>query len=91
LIAQHWKLPERIVTGIIHHHTPDEAGDLVADVTHVANAVANRVGTGYVAIEEDLVVNRASLDRLRLSAERFEELVAHVAKRLEDVLARYAN
>ena len=91
LIAQHWKLPARIVTGIIHHHTPDEAGDIVADVTYLANIIAGRVGTGYVASEDELVVNPSTMDRLKLTPERLDELSTQVGKRLEDVIARYSN
>ena len=91
LVAQHWNLPARIVTGITHHHTPDESGDVVADLTHIANVVAKKVGTGTVASEQDLALNPGSLERLKLTPERFEDLVATVAKRLEAVLTRYAS
>ena len=40
IIAQHWKLPERIVKGIIYHHTPADGNDLICDAVYVANIVA---------------------------------------------------
>jgi HD-like signal output (HDOD) protein len=89
LIAQHWNLPDRLVKGIIHHHTPDEAGDLVADVVHVANLAAKQVGAGHWAVEDDKVVNPASLARLRMGAREFDALCAQVGKRLEQVLSQY--
>jgi HD-like signal output (HDOD) protein len=91
LIAQHWNLPPRLVTGIIHHHTPDAAGDIIADAVHVANLVAKRAGTGYSATEQDHQVNPASLSRLGLTATTFDALCAQVSSRLEPMLAMYAG
>ena len=90
LIAQHWQLPDRLVTGIIHHHTPDLAGDLVADAVHVANIAAKLAGTGYSAIETDLQVAPTSLERLGMTDSNLTDLAAQVSGRLETVLAVYA-
>jgi len=90
LIAQNWQLPERLVTGIIHHHTPDLAGDVVADAVHVANIAAKHVGAGHYADEDDRRVNPASLERLELTETGFERLCRQVEKRLEQVLAQYS-
>lgn len=91
LIAQHWKLPDRLVLGIIHHHTPDLANDIIADVVHIANVAAKRVGAGHSVDEEDLRLNPGSLTRLKLSERGFEALCKQVEKRLEQVLAQYKN
>jgi HD-like signal output (HDOD) protein len=90
LIAQNWQLPERLVTGIIHHHTPDLAGDIVADAVHVANIAAKHVGAGHYADEDDRRLNPASLERLELTPQGFEKLCRQVEKRLEQVLAQYS-
>jgi HD-like signal output (HDOD) protein len=89
LIAQHWQLPARLVTGIIHHHTPELAGDIVADAVHVANIAAKRAGTGYSAIESDREVAPSSLERLGMTATGFDNLVTEVGVQLEKVLAVY--
>jgi HD-like signal output (HDOD) protein len=90
LIAQQWHLPERLVIGITHHHTPDQAGDVVADAVHVANTVAKHVGTGHWAESgHDREVNGASMDRLGLKADAFGRLCEKVAARLQDVMAVY--
>jgi HD-like signal output (HDOD) protein len=90
LIAQNWQLPERLVTGIIHHHTPDLAGDVIADAVHVANIAAKHVGAGHYADEDDRRLNPASLERLELTEKGFERLCQQVEKRLEQVLAQYS-
>jgi HD-like signal output (HDOD) protein len=91
LIAQHWNVPERMVTGIIYHHTPDDAGDVIADAVHVANIAAKRAGTGYSASEQDRDVHPASLARLGLTAAAFETLCSRVDARLGQVLALYGG
>jgi HD-like signal output (HDOD) protein len=89
LIAQHWNLPDRLVVGIIHHHTPDDAGDIIADVVHVANVASKHVGAGHWVDEEERAVNPASFGRLKMSPNGFEGLCKQVGKRLEQVLAQY--
>ena len=89
LIAQHWQLPERIVAGIIYHHTPDQTRDVIADAVHVANVSAKLAGTGYTASEADLQVVPSSLERLGMTQEAVLELSSDVAARLEQVLAVY--
>jgi putative nucleotidyltransferase with HDIG domain len=92
LIAQQWQLPERLITGITHHHTPEQAGDIVADAVHVANMVAKQVGTGHWAdSEQEREPNSASMDRLGLSAEAFGRLCEKVDARLKQVLAGYES
>lgn len=89
LIAQHWNLPDRMVVGIIHHHTPDQAGDIIADVVHMANLAAKHVGAGHWVEDDDRQVNPASLARLKMEPRGFEGLVKQVGKRLEQVLSQY--
>lgn len=90
LLAQQWKLPERVVIGIIHHHTPDQAGDIIADATHVANIAAKRAGTGFAANADDLQLAESSLARLGLTTDGFETLCDRVRTRLDRVIAAYA-
>ncbi len=89
LIAQQWELPERLVTGIIYHGTPDDAHDIIADAVHVANTAAKHAGTGFWASEQDRELNPASMDRLGLTDAGFLTLCAEVSERLPRVLALY--
>jgi len=91
LIAQQWQLPDRLVAGIIHHHTPGLAHDVIADVVHVANVAAKLAGTGHSAIGADAEVEADALERLGMPAERMPDLAADVAAQLERVLAVYAG
>jgi HD-like signal output (HDOD) protein len=90
LIAQQWQLPDRIVVGIIHHHTPALAEDVIADAVHVANIAAKLAGTGHTASDADLEVLPASLDRLGMAPDAVAALGSQVTAQLEKVLAVYA-
>ena len=89
LIAQHWSLPDRLVTGIIHHHTPDLANDVIADAVHVANIAAKQAWIGYAPTDADLQVWPASLERIGMTEDGFGDLVTQVRSKLERVLAAY--
>ncbi len=89
LIAQHWQLPERLVTAITYHHTPAEANDVVCDVTYLTNQLAKRAGTGAAAPPEGLSIDRACQDRLGLSDGEVERACAYVQERLDTVLSQY--
>ena len=90
LVAQHWQLPERVVTGIVHHHTPDMANDVIADAVHVANVAAKIAGTGYCAVDADREANPSSLERLGMTTDGLASLADHVSGQLEKVIAVYA-
>ena len=85
IIAQHWQLPERIVKGIIYHHTPADGNDLICDAVYVANIVAKLV---------EIAPPPASLDdgafsRLGLSKSELQQLTAATQSHFESVCARY--
>lgn len=89
LIAQNWQLPSRLVTGIMHHHTPDLADDVIADAVHVADIAAKQVGTGQTVDDEDRRPQAASMARLKLTEKGFDGLCRQVTRRLDQVLAQY--
>jgi putative nucleotidyltransferase with HDIG domain len=91
LIAQHWQLPPRIVTAIIHHHTPEVGRDIVCDVVCAANVVAKRIGSGFVVQPQELEVPRDTLERLKLSPQGVEKMCVRVKERLDGVLAQYQS
>jgi HD-like signal output (HDOD) protein len=91
LIAQHWKLPVRLVRGIIYHHSPQEGDDPVCDVVYLANIAAKKAGAGRFVIEEDAKVESSALDRVRLTEAGFDKLCEQVSLRMKDVVQRYES
>lgn len=84
IVAQHWELPDRIVQGIIHHHTPAEGRDVICDAVYVANLVAKHLEDVPAAAPDADV-----LDRLGLDATRWEQVIAAARSRFDSVRARY--
>jgi putative nucleotidyltransferase with HDIG domain len=89
LMAQHWRLPERIVTGIIYHHEPDAGNDVTADVTYLANLVAKQIEAGLDGRQLDFQPSPAVLERLGLRPDELPTLNQAAAKRYAQVSARY--
>jgi HD-like signal output (HDOD) protein len=85
IIAQHWKLPESIVKGIIYHHTPGEGFDLICDAVYVANLVAKRLEPTPILASFDLDV----LERLGLDPYAIDELTTSAQGHFESVKLSY--
>ena len=90
-IAGHWKLPERLVAGVTHHHTPDESGDVVSDVVYLANVAAKRIGEGVVRHPDEVEASPASLARLGLTPAVWEDLLLTLPAAFEATLAQYTK
>jgi len=86
IIAQHWKLPEKIVKGIIFHHTPAEGLDLICDAVYVANLVAKPVVNASLPTA---VVDPEVMERLGVEQTRLDELTAAAREHYESVSERY--
>ena len=89
LIAEHWGLPGRLANAIRCHHRPDEGNDVVCDVVYLANQVAKRIDAGYTATPEDMSVDPALQERLRLSDSGLDRMCARVRGRLDEAIAQY--
>jgi HD-like signal output (HDOD) protein len=93
VIGIQWQLPERLVTGIVHHHTPEATEDAIGSVVHVADVLAHRAQTicvGSMRGEAPLPPSREAVELLALSELELEEAARAVASELADVLRRYA-
>ena len=91
LVCQHWRMPESIVTGVMHHHTPGLGGAEVCDVVHLSNAVAHHVEDpeSHPMGATLATVDPGTLDRLGVGEAEFVELGARVRSLLGEVLERY--
>ena len=89
LIAQHWKLPDRVVQGIIHHHSPQDGQDIVCDLTYLANEIAHRISP----VREGEIYDDASLEdvarRLGINTLQIAKLRSSTAARVAQVTQRY--
>ena len=97
VIAVEWKLPERLVTGVVHHHDPSKTTDSIASVVHLTDVVAYRAqrrasvaplaSTPQPPLPEP---DPAALQVLGLGANDLERVAESVADELSDVLRRYS-
>ena len=85
LIAQHWKLPERIVKGVIYHHAPAEGNDVICDAVCVANLTAKSIGL----VPQPLHVEADILQRLGLAKAQLDGLTAAARCQFQSVGVRY--
>jgi len=88
LVAQHWKLPEGIVSGILYHHSPDENPQDVCYATYLACHVAETVMGGPDAGRGGDTLER-SLRILELEAETLGQICETTAARFEDISQAY--
>lgn len=89
LIAQHWKLPPRIVLGITYHDVPDEGSDVICDLSYLTNQVAKRVEAEIDARAFVLNVDAGVVERLGLTPQALEGFCSLAAARYEQVSRRY--
>ena len=86
-IAQHWRLPECIVQGIIHHHTP-QGQQPICHATCLANAVAKQA-TGKLELgsseRDDLA---QSMDFLGLTENGLDQLCETATRRFGQISDR---
>jgi HD-like signal output (HDOD) protein len=88
-IAQHWRLPPRIMLGIIHHHTPEQGHDVICDVTYLANLVAKRVEAGLVGKKLEGSLNAGVAERLGLPPDALANISPAASVRYVQVSRRY--
>jgi putative nucleotidyltransferase with HDIG domain len=89
LIAQHWKLPQRVVQGITYHHHPERGQDVICDCVHLANQVAKRIEAGLDGREYELSILPEVAERLGLTKKVLDDLCPIAALRYTQVRLRY--
>lgn len=90
LIAQHWKLPDKILDGITYHHTPANGGTVIPFAVHVADAVANIVAGRWELSDLPRHNLAATWDRLAMREQDFQELHEAVSERFESLRERFS-
>jgi putative nucleotidyltransferase with HDIG domain len=89
IIAQRWKLPQRVVQGIIYHHAPEQSADGIAYLTCLANLLAHDVEAELDRSEHELVIPPDVTEQLALTPDLVEKLRASVESRYEQISQRY--
>ncbi|HJN78079.1 MAG TPA: HDOD domain-containing protein [Myxococcota bacterium] len=92
-VARMWNLPEELVEGIRHHHDPSQAPSgpmqTMADLVHVADALAHMFGFGCDVGGLRRAVQEDSAMRLGLSAEHVDEVVTTSVPDIEERVSSF--
>jgi len=79
LLARAWRFPEALQEAIADHHAPATAlNGSLANLIHVADAVAHGLGLAHQADEMVMPVDRTAWNRLGLDGNRIVELLPAV-------------
>ena len=89
LIAQHWKLPPRVVLGITHHHHPEQGLDVICDLTYLANQVAKHTEASLDGQPCVLSFDPGVAERLGMTVQTLENFYPIAATRYAQVSRRY--
>ncbi len=89
LIAQHWKLPPRVVAGITYHHNPEQGFDVICDLTYLSNQVAKRIEAGLAGRKFDFSVDPKVAERLGLTPQALDTFCPVASQRYTQVSRRY--
>lgn len=89
IIAQHWKLPVRVVQGITHHHTPDRGMDVICDVTYLSNQIAKGIEASVEGRAYEMKLEADVTERLGIEPKIVESLCPIAALRYAQVGRRY--
>ncbi len=86
-VARHWHLPEAVAQAIASHHAParsNEPGPTLADIVHVADALAHGHGFGYDRREHPPLPDGGAWQRLGGDALDLAALTARVQRAVDD-------
>ncbi len=89
LVAQSWKMPESIVKGIIYHHTPEEADDVLCDTVCLADIVAKAVESANPTPTIRPAIRERIPEVLGIALDRIEPFCKFVTARFAELSARY--
>ena len=91
IVAQHWKMPDSIVQGIIYHHTPEETDDVVCGAVYLANNAAKVVEAKLAGGEKELKLSEKVLGQLDTTISELDELCSTAVTKYAELSARFKS
>ncbi|MFH1550552.1 MAG: HDOD domain-containing protein [Planctomycetota bacterium] len=76
MVCRRWNFPESLTRAIEGHHNPDATCDRIVDAVHLANIAAKATGIGLGREGMNLCASRDAAERLGITVEALESLVA---------------
>ena len=91
IVAQHWKMPDSIVKGIIYHHTPEETDDIVCSAVYLANIAAKNVEAKLDGVKYEMELSEETFEELDMNQSQLEELCLTAVSRYAELTARFKS
>ena len=91
MLADAWRFPPVLRSAVAEHHAPAAAtAEALADVIHVANAIAHGLGLMQNADELVMPVEPTAWRRLRLDSEKIRTILAAVADGVDETCLAFS-
>lgn len=90
LVAQEWRLPDRIVRAIAYAGTTVNGDDVLYDFVHLGHVFAGRIGEYAGMPEKELEILPEVAERVGLLPDTVDPLLEKIDERLGEVLRLYA-
>lgn len=90
LVAQEWRLPDRIVRAIAYAGTTVNGDDVLYDFVHLGHVLAGRIGEYAGMPEKELEIAAEVAERVGLQPDTVDPLLEKIEERLGEVLRLYA-
>lgn len=90
LVAQEWRLPDRIVRAIAYAGTTVNGEDVLYDFVHLGHVLAGRIGEYAGMPDKELEILPEVAERVGLLPDTVDPLLEKIDERLGEVLRLYA-
>jgi HD-like signal output (HDOD) protein len=87
LLAEKWNLPPKLISVILHHHQPSEAGRflLEAAIVHLADILCRSLNIGYGGDDKMPALDKTAWDGLRLKPQAIESIMAEINSEFDEI------
>ena len=87
LLAEKWNLPPKLISVILHHHHPSEAGrfSLEAAIVHLADILCRALNIGYGGDNKMPALDKLAWQSLRIRPQTIEAIMAEINKEFDDI------
>jgi len=87
LLAEKWNLPPKLISVILHHHQPSEAGRFVLEsaIVHLADILCRSLNIGYGGDNKMPALDKIAWDSLRIKSQMIESMLAEINKEFDEI------
>lgn len=92
LLADAWHFPASLHSAVAEHHAPSAAtADSLADIIHVADAIAHGLGVAHSDKEMVLPVDQTAWQRLNLDSEKLADILPQVVGGMDEACMAFSG